>query len=147
MREGSSHSLHANCASVKSEFLIHCEVVCLRVFVFCAVIKMNLSRWSMAWQHTSESEQSWAQEQHGYGILPPNSLWSQRWKCNGLNGLREKNHNKEKHKQQQTRDRQKTIGQTEMACRGLHHSAIHSSIPQLGYTLTWRACVHWVSWG
>lgn len=80
------------------------------------------------------------------GILSPNSLWGQRRKRNGLNGLREKNHNKEKHKRQQTRDRQKTIGQTEMACRGLHHSAIHSSIPQLGYTLTWRACVHWVSW-
>lgn len=26
--------------------------------------------------------------------------------------------------------------QTEMACRELYHSAIHSSVPQLGYKLT-----------
>lgn len=51
LRQGSSHRLCGNSASVKSVdffFLFIAKIICLRVFVFCAAAKMNLTKCDMA---------------------------------------------------------------------------------------------------
>lgn len=82
-----------------------------------------------------ESEQSWTREDKQLvHSLPKSRLKPEMEMQCGEWPEGKKKQNKGKHKQQET-DRQ-IARQTEMACRELYHSAIHSSVPQLGYKLT-----------
>lgn len=84
------------------------------------------------------SEQSWTREDkqplHSHPksrLKPEMEMQRDEW-AEG----KKKNETKENTSNKRPETDRQIASQTEMACRELYHSAIHSSVPQLGYRLT-----------
>ena len=146
---GPSHKLWGElCFCEISAFFIHCQDYLFKSIFFCAVLKMNLTKCDMAWQHTSNVtwHDSTPQNHNSPGPRSKTATASfpqTHSEAKGGDAMCWMGRGKRIKTQATT----ETDRQTEMACRELYHSAIHSSVPQLGYKLTWRARVYWLSWG
>lgn len=131
-------------------FSFRCRDYLLKeLFVFCAVVVKTATQANTTpeWQHTLESEPSWSQEYkqllHSFPkfrLKPKMEMQCTEWD----EGKKPKQRKTSATTNQRRTDRQ-TVRQTEMACRELYHSAIHSSVPQHGYKRIWRARVYRVS--